>query len=1090
MHIVDLLSRSFRPQFEQEILPAIHRTGRWQGSTYLIRQNGRRRLPVEITLTALGTNKSKKLTGLAITIRKKTKCTSVEIERRKSEERLKKLFDETVLGIYQTTPAGKILMVNKALYRMLGYRSAEELMKRNLECDGFELTYSRSRFKQELEKNDILTGLESAWKKADGSFIHVRENARVVRDEAGKILYYEGTVEDITERKRVEEALSSSEELFRATFENANVGVCIVSLDGHLLKVNEEMCRMFGYCREELEKMTVNSIAYPEDTNISTSFIKKALSEKTQHDRFDKRYIHKDGHIIWGHVSSSLVHDPHGKPLYFISHVQDITEHKRAEETLRQSEERLRKAQVIASLGNWEIDLKSKTFWGSDETFRIYGIERKTDFTSSDSFRAVVLPEHEQRLEKSLWNLIKEKKEYNEEFQIRRVSDGQIRHIHSKAELVCDQNGKPIKVNGVSQDITEYKKIEEARRLSEKQFYTLADQSPNMIFINVKGKVIYVNKACEEIVGYRSDEFYTPDFDFMTLIAPESAGIVQEAFRKHLKGEDIGSYEYTMITKDGSKKNVINSVRLIEYGGERAILGVVTDITARKQSEEALRDSEERYRRLVEFSPEPVIVHSEGIIVYANPATLTLIGAKKPSELIGRSVLEMVHPDYREFVKHRISSGITEGKTLPVVEEKFLTLDGSTIDVEVAALPIVFEGKPAMQVVVRDITGQKKLQAQLLQAQKMEAIGRLAGGVAHDYNNMIGVILGYASLLEKQIPHTDPSYLKVQSIITAANRTADLTRQLLAFARKQIATPMPLNLNDELIPLQKMIGRLIGEDITLKIRPQQDLWTIRLDPTQIAQILTNLATNARDAIKDTGTISIETSNITIEQNTLAFGGEIPPGEYAVLIFSDTGPGMDDTVKHQIFEPFFTTKSKEEGTGLGLSTVFGIVNQNNGFITLQSEPEQGTKFTIFFPRFYGEPETPAEIIEDTSLAGTETILVVEDVEELMNFVTTALEIYGYTILSANSPAAAFNICRGSGRTIDLLVTDVVMPDMNGKEFRNQLVALYPHIKAIFMSGYSADIVAHRGILEEGVNFLQKPFTQRTLALKVREVLDRQ
>jgi two-component system, cell cycle sensor histidine kinase and response regulator CckA len=1343
IHLVDLFTSSFRHQFEQAILPSILNTGRWQGSTYLVHSKRRPRLHVEITLISLGTNRSKKITSIAITIRKKPKRASVDMTIRQSEEQLKKLFNDAVLGMYQTTPAGRILMANKALVRMLGYRSADELKKRNLERDGFEPTYDRTQFKKDLEKHDVLTGLESSWEKADGTFIHVRENSRVVRDDAGKVLYYEGTVEDvternkaeqalklseekyrsivetttewiwemdthgihtysnqrveeilgypveeflrrgafefmepedqanvrqklpglieskqgwrdwiirwkhrdgsirylesnaspifdtqenitgyrgvdrdITERKRVEEALRSSEELFRATFENANVGVSIVGLDERLLKVNEEMCRIFGYCREELEKMTVNSIAYPDDTNISPAFIKKALSEDTQHDSFNKRYIHKDGHQIWGHVSSSLIKDTKGRPLYFISHVQDITDHmraeetlreseerfrtifeegqfgvtiagpdfrfiitnpafcrmigytatelahmtfaditpknhidtdvknimdlrdgkiiqyrtekqymkkdgslfwgnlicstirdtngkvtrylamieditdrKRAEEALRQSEERLRRAQVIASIGNWELDLVTETFWGSDEIYRICGVEDNTDFESSKSFRSNVLPEYENRLKKLLSNLGPEKNDLNFEFQIQRVNDGQIRYIHAKAEVEFDPDGRPIKANGVSQDITEFKKIEEARRLSEKQFFTLADQSPNMIFINVRGKVVYVNKACEEIVGYTSEEFCSPNFNFMTLIAPESRSIVQNAFQRHSKGEDHPSYEYILITKDGTRKNVINSVRLIDHEGEKAILGVVTDITVQKTAEEALRESEERYRRLVEFSPEPVIVHSMGKIVYANPAALTLVGAKTAAQILGTSVVELVHPEYRDFVRQRISSGLTEGKTLPVVEEKFLKLDGSPIDVEVAALPIVYEGKPAMQVVIRDVTEQKKLQSQLLQAQKLEAIGRLAGGVAHDYNNMIGVILGYASLLEKQIPRTDPSFLKVQSIITAANRTAELTRQLLAFARKQIATPRLLNLNDELIPLQKMIGRLIGEDITLKIRPQQDLWTIRIDPTQIAQVLTNLATNARDAIKDTGTISIETSNITIEQRTPAFEGDIPPGEYVVLIFSDTGTGMDNMVKQQIFEPFFTTKSKEEGTGLGLSTVFGIVKQNNGFITLQSELGHGTTFTIFFPRFFGEPEIPARVHEEASLSGTETILVVEDEEELLNFVTTALEQYGYTILGAKSPGAAFDIARGAGRSIELLITDVVMPDMNGKEFQNQLVSLYPHIQAIFMSGYSADIVAHRGILEEGVNFLQKPFTQKSLAVKVREVLDK-
>jgi CheY-like chemotaxis protein len=325
--------------------------------------------------------------------------------------------------------------------------------------------------------------------------------------------------------------------------------------------------------------------------------------------------------------------------------------------------------------------------------------------------------------------------------------------------------------------------------------------------------------------------------------------------------------------------------------------------------------------------------------------------------------------------------------------------------------------------------------------------------------------------------------------MSTAERSAELTKQLLAFARKQVIAPVPLNLNQELVPLKKMLGRLIGEDIALNISLKKDLWDVKIDPVQLTQIMTNLATNARDAIENTGSVRIETVNVRIEE-TLGHGSKkIPAGEYVQLIFSDTGKGMNKETLIRIFEPFFTTKPKGEGTGLGLSTIFGIVKQNNGFINVYSEPNQGTTFKIYFPRYQGAAETPGERLREIPLTGRETVLIVEDEAEILNLAKIALKKHGYKVLSAQSPSDALAICEKYGDKIDLLITDVVMPGMNGKELKDRIEVKYPTIKVLFMSGYPADIVAHRGVLEEGVEFLQKPFNQILLAKKIREVLNR-
>jgi signal transduction histidine kinase len=391
--------------------------------------------------------------------------------------------------------------------------------------------------------------------------------------------------------------------------------------------------------------------------------------------------------------------------------------------------------------------------------------------------------------------------------------------------------------------------------------------------------------------------------------------------------------------------------------------------------------------------------------------------------------------------------------------------------------------------IIHDIREKKKLQSQLFQSQKMEAIGRLAGGVAHDFNNMLNVILGYATILKRDIAPKTPSERKINAIINAAEQSASLTKQLLAFARKQVIHPVVINPNEELNHLHKMLDRLIGEDVKLVVRQEEKVWNIKIDPTQLTQIVTNLVTNARDAINNVGVISIEVHNLVVKEPTAAEQGEIPVGEYVLLSVSDSGSGIEKEILPQIFEPFFTTKPKDKGTGLGLSTVFGIVKQNNGFITVSSEPDKGTTFHLYFPHDIGEKSAATKKEEELALEGTETIMIVEDEQELLKMCVSVLQEKGYNVLSAGAPLAAKKLYDRFEGSIDLLISDVVMPGMNGKELKEWIEEKQPSIKTLFISGYTSDIVAERGILEEGVNFLQKPFTPHALIRLVRVILNK-
>jgi len=374
-----------------------------------------------------------------------------------------------------------------------------------------------------------------------------------------------------------------------------------------------------------------------------------------------------------------------------------------------------------------------------------------------------------------------------------------------------------------------------------------------------------------------------------------------------------------------------------------------------------------------------------------------------------------------------------------------------------------------------------KLEAQLQQAQKMESIGRLAGGVAHDFNNMLSVILGHTELALEQMNPEQPLHADLKEIQEAAQRSADLTRQLLAFARKQTVVPSVLDLNETVLGVLGMLRRLIGENIELVWLPEADLWPIEIDPSQTDQILTNLCVNARDAIANTGKITIKTENRIYSEEYRAKDPSFLPGEFVVLHVSDNGHGMDKETMAHIFEPFFTTKGVGEGTGLGLPTVYGIVKQNNGFINVESTAGQGTIFEIYLPRYVEKATGVSEkSATETTAGGEETILLVEDESSILKLATRMLENHGYTVLAASTPGEAMHLAKNHQGQIHILMTDVIMPEMNGRELAKNLLSLYPHLKCLFMSGYTDDIIASHNVLAPGTYFLQKPFSIKKLS----------
>jgi two-component system cell cycle sensor histidine kinase/response regulator CckA len=515
-----------------------------------------------------------------------------------------------------------------------------------------------------------------------------------------------------------------------------------------------------------------------------------------------------------------------------------------------------------------------------------------------------------------------------------------------------------------------------------------------------------------------------------------------------------------------------------------------------KQTEESLRESEEKYRTLYNSSRDAImILNPDKVFLSGNPACVKMFGCRNEDEFISLTPAAL-SPEYQpdgalsvEKSQKMISIAMEQGSHF--FEWKHKRVNGEEFYSTVLLARMKLYGKKILQATVRDITEQKKLEAQLRQSQKMEAIGKLAGAVAHDFNNMLTVIMGNANLALMEVGKDDTLRHEIEEIRKAGKKAASLTQQLLTFSRKQIIQPKILDINELLTDIEKILGRLIGEDIELLTIPAPALWQVEIDRSQIEQVIINLAINARDAMLQGGKLTIETANADLNENYFrehGIEGE-KSGHYVVLAVSDTGSGMDKETQEHIFEPFFTTKEVGKGTGLGLATVYGIVRQNNGFIWVYSEPGRGSTFKVYLSEV--KKDADLEEKEQTHVddpGGSETVLIIEDDDLLRNFAQKALQSYGYRVLAAEDGEDSLRVCKEHDGQIDLMITDVVMPKMGGREAAKQLQPFYPQMKVIYMSGYTDNAIVHHGVLESGLNFLEKPFTPKGLARKAREVLD--
>ena len=899
--------------------------------------------------------------------------------------------------------------------------------------------------------------------------------------------------------------MDANEERWATIFSALSEGVIVHDVNGRIAMSNDSAVRILGltdasmvsvpWMDRQWRAIREDGSPFPVEAHPSVLAFESAQPQT----RVIMGVYKPGGALAWLSINTRpIIQD--GKPHAVVTTFTDVTAQWAVEDSIRFNQERRKLAVKGAREGIWDWNAETDQVFYSPRWKEILGYEENEIGTTRSEWEDRIHPEDKPSALSAL-NAHMEGKcpFYEAEFRLR-CKDGTWKWLHASGTVVSRcADGQPLRFSGAQIDITARKQAEEALRISEGKFRALVETCRDgFIFGDAEGVILYRSPSYQLFTGY-SDEERLGHSGF-ELVHDEDLATIRQAWATIVsQSTPVLEIHYRLRHKDGTWRWIeASGHNLLNNPDVRAVLWIDRDITERKQAEEALRRSEARFRAVVENSHDGIVFNdADGVILYRSPSYQRITGYSN-DERIGQSAFELVHPDDLAAARRawtRVQSSRSGTGTVPFGNYRILHKNGTWRWVESWAQNLL--GNPNVRAVIvasRDITERKvaeeereRLHAQLAQAQKMESIGRLAGGLAHDFNNLLTIINGYSKLALTELNPDDPLSDQLQEIYKAGERAARLTQQLLAFSRKQILQLRVLDLNRVVENMQSMLGRLVGEDIQLNFTFSVESPMVRADPHQLEQVLMNLAANAREAMPGGGRLLIETSLVELNNCHLDSTPEAPVGLYAMLAVSDTGVGMDEATRQRIFEPFFTTKGI--GTGLGLSTVQGIVAQSAGFIDVESESERGTSFKIYLPAL-----TDAKVnTENAATArvsghrGRETVLVVEDQTDVRQFAVVALKAYGYRVIGAANAGEALMICEQEGPQIDLVLTDVVMPDMNGWELMNRLSERRPGIKSLFMSGYADTVIASQRVLDESTHFIEKPFSPQDLAGKIREVL---
>ena len=889
-------------------------------------------------------------------------------------------------------------------------------------------------------------------------------------------------------------ARKNMQERFQDIFNNFKEWYYEITLDGDLAYFSPSICKVSGYSKSELQNKNYRDYTSAEMAKKISQVYNKIYLTGEPAEFIEYEIFGKHGNTIYLEASVYLMRDSNTKPTGFQGFARDITDRKKMEMALQESEEKFRLIFEYAPDAYYLMSADGEIIDVNRITEEIAGYKKHELIGKNFAQTGLLSTEQIIKATDFLTKIVQGKPTDPQEFTLTR-KDGTFVEVEIRAYLAKIKNQTVIL--GIARDVTERKLADETLKRSEEKYRELFEKGSDILYIHdLEGNLIQTNLSFKKVYGWESDDL--ANLNVLDLI-PER---YKNKFKNYLnrvleKGRDEGLM--TVLTKEGREIVVEYNNKLIYKGTVPiGVQGSAKDITNRLRNELALRKSEARLKeaqRIAKVGSWQLNLLTDNL-TWSDEVFRIFEVNKEHFGASYEAFLSVIHPE-DQYAVNNAHAQSTANETPCKITYRLLMPDERikyvTEEFEPSYNP---EGKPVRSIgTIQDITEIKQaekerenLQKQLYESQKLEAIGILAGGVAHDFNNMLSGIMGYTELVMKEMRPADPLQKKLQAIVDITDRSANLTRQLLAFARKQTIEPVVFDLNESIEAILKMIRRIIGENIELEWLPGAGSYTVMMDPSQLDQIIVNLCVNAGDAITNIGKITIETDIVSIDQAYCASHAEFSPGEYVLLAVSDDGCGMDKKTSDHIFEPFFTTKDSGKGTGMGLPTVYGVVKQNDGFINVYSEPGQGTTIKIYLPlktdKSIRKKTTSNEIIPHSQ---GETVLIVEDESSLLEMNLMLLEHLGYVTFSAETPSEAIRIIHEKSKKIDMVITDVIMPEMNGRELLEQLQRIQPEIKHLFMSGYTANIISHQGILDEGVHFIQKPFTLKDLAIKIRTVL---
>ncbi|MBI4701699.1 MAG: PAS domain S-box protein [Deltaproteobacteria bacterium] len=941
---------------------------------------------------------------------------------------------------------------------------------------------------------------------------------------------------------------SDDAEAFELAFERAAVGMGIAGLDERILRINAAACEFLGYTREQLLGRGVADITHPDDLERDRRERAALLSGDQSVARFTKRYVRADGGVSLGELSVSLVRGRRGEPLCYLCQIVDVTRLRLAEQALTRSEDRYRLATEAGGVAAWRSPFGRPEVesGGALESLLGYREGEVQDWSQ------VTHPEERENIGELWRRMERGDIERYELERRMLHRDGSVRWFLVRGQVRRDPSGRPAEVVGTALDVTAHKLAEERlRRLNRllemlrragDAASSLGEQGELLCeacliaveagglrlawvgMVSPQGTQVLVAAEHGEGVGYTQGI----RIDVREEV-PEGRGPTGTAIRsgQPVVCPDIAADPRMAPWQDAARRfglassaavplraagRIVGAINV--YAGEpgffgadevelvAALAGVISRALDRLDAErrgalaeKARRESEQRYRTLFDSAPEAIALLRAERVLLANAAAARLVGAGAPDELLGRDAWGLAPPGLRETAAAQLAAWADESWDGRAVEIDFPRADGTTVPLEITAAVVEFDGEPAVQVKAKDISKRRRLEQerrrlerQLLQAQRLESVGRLAAGVAHEFNNQLTVVTAYADLACADLAPGDPLLGRLLPIREAADRAASLTRQLLAFGRKQPSEPRVLDFGRMVGSLERMLRRVVGEDVELEISTGADLGAVEADEGQIEQVVMNLVVNARDAMPHGGRLTIATCNLDVGGRKAATDGPLPPGRYVVLSVGDTGCGMDEHTRERIFEPFFTTKEPGRGSGLGLSTVHGIVMQHAGHIRVRSEPGRGTSFEILLPRS-DAPVTPRgrRSPSDVPRGAGQTVLVVEDHQGVRALARMILERHGYAVIDAAGASEALDLVARHPGPIDVLLSDVVMPGMDGAALAERMRGLRPDVRVVLCSGHPDRAALEPGAAAGGRPLLRKPYTAEQLLAAVGAAL---